>query len=140
MVRGTGGSGGGKRVQIARARVRQWTARVEARFLQALAVTCNVKAACRAVGLSKTSAYTHRKRWPAFDRRWGEAIEIGYTNVDSALTASAIAGLDPEIELHDGPIPPMTVDEAIRLLGLHQRRARGIGKWPGIRRSDRPAG
>ena len=37
VVRGTGGSGGGKRVQVARSRLRQWTPRVEERFLAALA-------------------------------------------------------------------------------------------------------
>ena len=35
VVRGTGGTGGGKRVQIARARLKQWSPRVEERFLNA---------------------------------------------------------------------------------------------------------
>lgn len=60
VVRGTGGTGGGKRVQIARARVRGWSPRVEERFLSALTATCNVKAACAEVGLTAASAYNHR--------------------------------------------------------------------------------
>ena len=44
VVQGTGGSGGGKRIQIARARPRQWTPRIEDRFLATVAATCNVKA------------------------------------------------------------------------------------------------
>ena len=60
VVKGTGGSSlgsaqggpGGRRVQIARARLRQWTPRIEARFLTALMATCNVKAACIEVGMS----------------------------------------------------------------------------------------
>lgn len=45
VVKGSGGSGGGRRVQIARARVKQWTPRIEDRFLATLGATCNVKAA-----------------------------------------------------------------------------------------------
>src|SRR5688572_22229906 len=44
VVKGTGGSGGDKRIQIARARLKQWTPRVERRFLTALMATCNVTA------------------------------------------------------------------------------------------------
>ncbi|RYD66582.1 MAG: hypothetical protein EOP58_05130 [Sphingomonadales bacterium] len=48
VVRGTNG----RRVQVARARLKQWTPRTEARFLARLAATCNVKAACAAVAMS----------------------------------------------------------------------------------------
>ncbi|HVR91052.1 MAG TPA: hypothetical protein VHG29_08165 [Novosphingobium sp.] len=76
VVKGTGGSSfpdaptQGRRVQIARARVRQWSPRVEERFLAALTATCNVKAACAEVGLTPASAYNHRLRWDGFARRW----------------------------------------------------------------------
>jgi hypothetical protein len=125
--------GRGKRVQIARARLRQWTPRLEELFIRALTATCNVKLACRAVGLSAPSAYKHRERWPAFAERWDAAIPAGWTNVDSALVTGAIALLDPEVDPPEA-LGPMSVDQAIRLVGLHQRRAIGIGKWPGVRR------
>jgi hypothetical protein len=64
-------------VQIARARLHQWDARVEDRFIETLAATCNVKAACAAVGMTQTSAYEHRKRWRAFAARWDEARRSG---------------------------------------------------------------
>jgi len=147
VVKGTGGSGGGKRIQIARARLKQWTPRIEDRFLATLAATCNVKAACAQVGMSKGSAYAHRKRWPAFAERWDEAIEDGYARVDGGLTASAIESLESR-ERGEPPIErivaPMSVDDAIRLVRLHERRAReaasrragrerGCGpRWPGI--------
>ena len=58
-MRGTGGAppagagqARGRRVQIARARVKQWTPRVEDRFLATLAATCNVKAACAEVRMT----------------------------------------------------------------------------------------
>jgi len=133
VVRGTNGV----RVQIARARVRQWTPRVEGRFLVALAASCNVKLACAEAGLSVPSVYLHRRRWPAFAARWDAAIAVGYDRLDQELVACAIRGMDPEFRASAGweeaPIPPMTVDEAIRLTGLHQRRARRPGKWPGVR-------
>ena len=50
--------------KIVRARIGQWTPRLEARFCAALRQCCNVALACRAVGLSAAAAYRHRARWP----------------------------------------------------------------------------
>jgi hypothetical protein len=153
VVKGTGGSGGGKRIQIARARLKQWTPRVEDRFLAVLSGTCNVKAACAEVGLTAASAYAHRKRWPAFAARWDAAILAGYERLDAGLTAGAIALLDPELpDLYGPPIAPvvapLSVDDAIRLVRLHERRAReaawrrlgrarGSGpRWPGVKNAN----
>ena len=109
---------------------------MEERFLAALAATCNVKAACAEVGLSAASAYNHRLRWPAFARRWDEAVELAYTLIEFALIEAA--GNFPANRA-DEPIGPgpvgavrgMTVDHAIHLLHMHKRQARGIGKRPG---------
>lgn len=135
VVRGTNGV----RVQIARARLRQWTPRAEGRFLAALAASCNVKLACAEVGLSVPSAYRHRERWPGFAARWDAAIAVGYDKLDEELVTSALRLLDPEVrdehDWTDAPIPPMTVDQAIQLTGLHLRRAKGVGNWPGQRRA-----
>lgn len=126
VVRGTNG----RRVQIARARLHQWTPRVEDRFLATLAVTCNVRAACAEVGMSVESAYKHRARWPAFAERWDEAVQIGYWRLDGALTAGAIALFDPPdpsgppLEPAAPALAPMSVDDAIRLAGLYERRQR----------------
>lgn len=151
VVRGTGGAPrqaqGGEsepaqpqergRPQIARARVRQWSPRAEERFLAALAATCNVKAACAEVGLSPASAYNHRRRWPAFARRWDEAVELGYTLLECALVEAAgniFSGEGPGEPEMTGParaIRAMTVSQAIHLLHMHKHQARGIGKRPG---------
>lgn len=129
VVRGTNG----RRVQIARARTGQWTARSEERFLEVFAATCNVRAAYSAAGKSKGSAYTHRKRWPAFDRRWRAAEEEGYARIELALVESG-CNLFSSAELPpDAPIPPMTVDQALQLLRLHQAQVRSAGKAPGRR-------
>jgi hypothetical protein len=138
VVRGTGGAGGGKRVQIARARLHQWDPAVEDRFLAALASTCNAKAACAAAGMSPASAYGHRQRWPGFARRWDEAIEIGSDRLEFSLIEAAdnlFSGVDVPTEL---AISEMTAAQAVQLLQLHRAAARGGGRRPGRRRADRP--
>jgi len=126
VVRGTNG----RRVQIARARLHQWTPRVEDRFLQVVAATCNVRAACAAVGMSVESAYKHRGRWQAFARRWDEAIVTGYQRLDGALLENAIALFEPpELPLEPAPLvlAPMSVDHAIALARLYERRVSRAG-------------
>jgi hypothetical protein len=133
VVKGTGGSGGGKRVQIARARLRQWTPRVEERFLATLSATCNVKAACAEAGLTAASAYNHRKRWPGFARRWDEAVETGYARLEAGLLEHAgnmLSGEGPPVFV---AMPAMSFADAVHLLHMHKHQVRGIGKAPGQR-------
>ena len=73
VVRGSNG----RRLQVARARLHQWTPRLEERFLVVLSETCNIRAACAAVGLSAASLDRHRKRWPGFDARCWQALATG---------------------------------------------------------------
>ncbi|HEX8388303.1 MAG TPA: hypothetical protein VF636_04740 [Sphingomonas sp.] len=121
----------GRWTQVARARLLQWTPRVEARFLAELAACCNVKRACAAVGLSPASAYGHRRRWQGFADRWDLAIEEGYDRLACALVANACSMLG-DAELAPEPaVGPVATDDAIRLLRLHQRRAIGSGREPG---------
>lgn len=132
VVRGTGGSGGGKRVQVARSRVKQWTPRVEERFLAALAGTCNVKAACAQVGLTPASAYNHRNRWPGFQRRWDAALELGFVLLEGRLVEAACNFFSPP---EDAPIDPeitgMSFAAGLHLLHMHKHQVRGVGKKPG---------
>ena len=130
VVKGTAGAGR-RRVQIARARLRQITPRVEERFLRTLAATCNVKAAYTEAGVSKGAIYTHRHRWRAFAERWDAAVEEGYVRLELALLENA-GNLfsSPEVP-PEAPIPPMTAAQAIHLLHMHKHQVRGIGKKPG---------
>ena len=89
--------------------------------------TCNVRAACAAAGLSVASAYKHRERRPGFAMRWAGAIVEGQPRLVSALTAGAIALLDPEIPADEEllpPLEPMNVDHAIAVAMLYERRLR----------------
>ncbi|MFL6843667.1 MAG: hypothetical protein ACJ8ER_02160 [Allosphingosinicella sp.] len=120
-----------RRAQIARAQARQWTTRCEDRFLQVLAATCNVKAAYEAVGKSKGSAYTHRRRWPAFAARWKAAEEMGAIRVELALVEHAgnpfsTLGQPLLVEM-----PAMRIDDMMIALWLHQYQTARLGRRPG---------
>ncbi|MFN3625989.1 MAG: hypothetical protein ACK4TP_18290, partial [Hyphomicrobium sp.] len=138
VVKGTR-SATGRRVQVARARLKQWTPRAERRFLEALAATCNVKAACAEVGLTQASAYAHRKRWPAFADKWDQVIDDSMWRIEAALLE---AGGNPLSAADDAPIDvpirEMSAAEALYMLEMHKRRVGDEGRTAG--RSAGPAG
>ena len=122
----------GRRVQVARARLHQWTPRVEQRFLAALMATCNVTAACAEVGMTPASAYGHRRRWQRFASLWDEAVAEGYWRIEVALIQNALNLFSP------GELPPpetalrgMDVKQAIHLVHMHKNGVLGLGKAPG---------
>ena len=116
----------GRRAQVSRARVGQFTPRLEARFLSVLRRTCNVKMACVAVGVSAAAAYKHRERWTEFERAWEAAIEEGCFALEMALLENGIRALDPQAEgLAEEPALPMlpiSADDAIRILAMRRGR------------------
>ena len=112
------------RRKIVRARLGQWTPRLEARFCAALAACANVAFALRAVGITPTSAYRHRARWPDFAARWDAAIPVGRERVERDLVAGAIALLDPELEPRP-ELGPMSVAQAITVARITRRRGLG---------------
>lgn len=131
-------AGSNKRhAQVRRGRLKQWTARVEKRFLAALAATCNVKAACAEVGMWPASAYNHRRRWPTFAAAWDAAVENAYMRIEAALIEAG-CNLHSELEFEpDIAIEGMTVWHAMQLLYMHRHQVRGIGGRPGL--PSRPA-
>lgn len=132
VVRGTGGSGGGRRVQIARARAGQWTARSEQRFLSVLAATGNAEAAYQAAGKSKGSAYGHRRRWAGFERLWRDAVEASCLRLEFGLAAYAMNPFSAPGLPDPAPVS-MTPDQALHSLHMNKRRLSGLGKRPGRR-------
>ena len=138
MLRGTGGSGGGRRAQVARARIGQFTPRVETRFLSVLRRTCNVKMACVAVGMSAAVVYKHRNRWAEFERAWDAAIQDGYFALEMALLENGIRALDPDAdslaEDHALPMLPISANDAMRILGQRRFYVSGWGKRSGHKR------
>ena len=116
----TGSGRARRRVQIARARIKQWSPRVEKRFLETLSATCNVKAACAEVGLTPASAYAHKKRWQGFADRWKQALEDGYTQLEAGLIFAAGNFLSGEPEV--GPITGVTMTHALEIWEARERQ------------------
>ena len=121
----TWGIGGGP-VQAARARLHQWTPRLEQRFLASLARTANVSAACRAVGMSTNSAYRRRGQWNGFREAWDAALDQGVSVVEAGLLQRANASMTGDWDDEaTAPPEPMTTDEMLQLLRQHHKRSGG---------------
>lgn len=83
---------GGKNrlVQIRKPRVNEWSAAMQMRFLEALAMTGNVTTSVAAVGMSVGGAYNRRARDPAFAAGWQAALVRGYERLEELLLAIAL--------------------------------------------------
>lgn len=97
--------GNRRRVQVRQPRHGGWTKRGRQRFLDELAATCNVTAACAATGLSTTGAYRLRKRDPAFAALWAEAIAIGYDRLEQGMLRYALGTVNALTVNADRPGP-----------------------------------
>ena len=65
----------------------------ETAFLAALAETCNVTRACKAVGVNRNTAYDWRDRDPEFAKRWDRARAIGADALEDEAMRRAKEGL-----------------------------------------------
>lgn len=101
-------------------------------FLNRLAETCSVTAACLKAGVERRTAYRHREKFPKFRKRWDEAIEMGVELLEINARNRALNRDDPASHIllmfllkahrphqyrdngHQIP-PPETEDEAERL-------------------------
>src|SRR5436309_2373482 len=66
--------------------------RKKARFLQALATTCNITAACESARLARETAYFWRRTDPDFSAAWDEAIERGLDGLEDEVMRRATVG------------------------------------------------
>ena len=105
-----------------------WTKAKRETFLTELAASCNIRRASAVAGMWSTSAYKLRQREPEFARAWQAALAIGYERLEAALIARALEAvgeiafdtLDERVAM----VEKMTVDQAIRILGLHRESMR----------------
>lgn len=117
-----------------------FTAARQQRFLEALAYSCNVKAAAAYAGVSYHIPYRHRLRTPAFAEQWREALLIGYDRLEALVLEHAGAGqvLDPgdadAIEA-SGALPPFDFDRAVQVLAQYRKLRDGA---PQVHRGRRP--
>ena len=103
------------------------TRRCEQGFLLALSVTANVHLSAAAAGTTTRNLYRRREADEAFAREWRIALEEGY----SRLQLRCLETADPESHTHDAwrhnerpEMPPMSHNQMIQLMYLHQKEAR----------------
>jgi hypothetical protein len=99
------------------------------RFLEWFAATCNVRLACRQVGISQATAYRNRMSDPDFAEAWGRALEQGYVRLETKLLEMQFEaveeplefdpGFDPEADFPDQKL----VDPETAMALLRQHRA-----------------
>ena len=103
--------------------------------LCALAATCNIALAAAAVGAAPNAFARRRKRDPAFAREILLAVAQGYETLDLALLAGLEPYADPDWRGGEPPpMPPMSVDQVLQLMRVHQKEARllaEVEKWEG---------
>lgn len=74
-----------------------------AAFCTALAETCNVGKACKAVDIARQTAYRWREEMPAFAEAWDKAMKIGVTALEDEAHRRAFEGYDKPI-VHQGVV------------------------------------
>src|SRR5205085_6885922 len=101
------------------------TKAAEQAFFSALSATANVRLACAAAGFAPTSFYRRRGRSAAFAREMRLALRIGWERLEEAMLAAGLAHSHEDDAWrtdHDHPpIPPLTADQALQLLCLHNK-------------------
>lgn len=70
-------------------------------FCAALAETCNIGKACKAVGMGRTTAYEWRDSDEAFAEMWDKAMKVGVSVLEDEATRRAHEGVDKPV-VHKG--------------------------------------
>ena len=106
----------------------RWTKPKMAEFLRVLAATQEVKAAAKAVGMSRQSAYRLRNRLKGepFDIAWETAFQHGYDALHQAALERALHGVEEPV-FHAGEQvgTRRRYDERLTVFLLARRNARG---------------
>ena len=74
-----------------------WSPARQAEFVAILAKTGCVRDACRAVGISTTSAYRARRRMPDFAGQWDLALKRASVSLEAVAWQRAVEGVDEPI-------------------------------------------
>jgi hypothetical protein len=85
-----------------KAQRRDWTKAKEAKFLSALADSCNVTFAAEEAAVSISSVYRRRKENAAFRAGWLEALSVAYQRLELVLLDRAFNGTEKLVKRRDG--------------------------------------
>jgi len=125
------------KLQMRRAQPGKLTIEAEQAFLAALSATCNIRLAAAAVGAAAHAFYRRRKKSSAFAREQRLALQRGYEALEMALYEGGMAGSHEHDDWrHNDPpaMPPMSVNQALQLMYLHQKAALLVDEPTPIRR------
>ena len=99
----------------------QFSREAQADFLDALAQGGNVRAACAAAGISRSTAYRMRRACGRFEQLWDAALLVARTQVEAVLADRALNGVEETIFYHGEAVATRRRYDA-RLLLAHLAR------------------
>jgi hypothetical protein len=97
------------------AEVKRWTLERQADFLAHLAMTCNVRASARAVGMSEQGVHRLRLRSPEFRDAWETALAEGYVRLEMMLLDRALNGVEKTVVGKNGEPAGSVTEHSDRL-------------------------
>lgn len=109
-----------------------WTPDRQVAFIEALAETACVAAACRAVGMAERSAYALRARADAvsFRNAWDAALDYAVRRLSDAVLSRAINGVAVPVFFQGEQIGEKRYyDERLAMFVLRYRDPLHYGKW-----------
>ncbi|UVO51435.1 hypothetical protein M0208_13320 [Sphingomonas sp. SUN019] len=104
-------------------------------FLDALALTCNVRKSADFAGIKDSTIYRTRRDDPVFAAQWQAALEMGYDRLEALALehGGAAMPIEPDADraVEAGADPaPFDFDKALRLLTFHRAARQGQRATP----------
>jgi hypothetical protein len=96
----------------------------EQAFFFAISASANVRLAAAAAGFAHSTFYRRRRRAPAFAREMRLSLKIGWERLEGVAIASALPESwedDGWRQCHPPQVVPMSFDQLLQLLHLHDR-------------------
>jgi hypothetical protein len=115
----------GKRTQLREEPKHSWTPRRLRALLDHLAVTCNIEASCRKLGMSSAGLRTYRRLHPEFRPEFDAAIAEGYERLELKKLERGIYGTERPVFQGGrkvGTIVEYPDKVTLQLLRLHHDR------------------
>lgn len=101
------------------------------KFLDGLALSCNITRAAAHAGISRATICRTRHKDPIFAEQFRAALSLGYDRIEALMLEHGGAGVPIEIDgdaaAEDGMVqPPFNLDDAIKILKYHQGSRNGV--------------
>ena len=90
---------------------------IQAKFISTMIETSNVTKSAKAAGVSKSTIYRYRRKYPEFAEAWDEAYNMASDKISEAVWERAIDGAEKPI-IKNGEIVSTYTDQSERMLEL----------------------